>query len=282
MRAISAAGTTVAAGRRDVERVRRVEHEADVVAEVGPDRARSSRSRSSSGSRRRRSPRSPCSWSQPVEVDRRGTTECTVLHDPQVAARRVDDVLQLEPGRPALQRRRPPSRAAPRRSGHRARSSAAIARGDARLRAAGLSRRRALGMPRTHAGRRVSEPRARAAACGGDSTVSACHRAPHEDRRHHRPRLAGSRGARAHGRGRHGRRAAELLPRHARGARRDRARWSATRPAAPAARSRSSRTSRARRCASARSTDDNVELQRRRRVTFVCRTPTARGQRRAA
>ena len=49
------------------------------------------------------------------------------------------------------------------------------------------------------------------------------HGAPHEDRRHDRARLARSRGARADGRGGHGRRAAELLPRHRRAARRDRA-----------------------------------------------------------
>ena len=45
--------------------------------------------------------------------------------------------------------------------------------------------------------------------------------APHEDSRHHRPRLARARHASAHGRGGHGRRPAELLPRHARGARRN-------------------------------------------------------------
>ena len=63
-------------------------------------------------------------------------------------------------------------------------------------------------------------------------------RAPHEDRRHHRPRLARRRDARADGRGGHGRRAAELLARHARAARRDRparARAPPTARAAPVA-----------------------------------------------
>ena len=75
--------------------------------------------------------------------------------------------------------------------------------------------------------------------------------APHEDRRHHRPRLARPRGARPHGRGRDGRRPAELLPRQRRGARRDRApRARRRRPRRPPGRDPAG-PARARSCASA-------------------------------
>ena len=125
-------------------------------------------------------------------------------------------------------------------------------------------------------------PRARAAGCGSGSSSRAATRpagrggdaprhaaarltapspphrdnhrphAPDQDRRDHRPGLPRSRGAGADGRGRHGRRAAELLARQRRGARRDRRAASATRRAAPGARSRSCRTCPGRSCASAR------------------------------
>ena len=77
--------------------------------------------------------------------------------------------------------------------------------------------------------------------------------APNQDRRHDRTRLPGPGDARAHGRGRDGRRAAELLPRQPRDARRERRAACAAASARPAARWRSSRTCPGRRSASARS-----------------------------
>ena len=113
----------------------------------------------------------------------------------------------------------------------------------------------------------------RAASSGANAgTMPYCpgHGAPHEDRRHHRPRLARSRGARADGRGGHGRRAAELLPRHRRAARRDRAARARRGRAAPAARSRSSRTCPGPKLRIGALRDDIVELKPGDRVTFVC------------
>ena len=96
------------------------------------------------------------------------------------------------------------------------------------------------------------------------ATVRAAH-APHEDRRHHRPRLARPRGARPDGRGGHGRRAAELLPRQRRASTRRPRSACATPPTAPAAPSRSCRTCPGRSCASASSRDGHRRAQARRR-----------------
>ena len=94
--------------------------------------------------------------------------------------------------------------------------------------------------------------------------------APHEDRRHDRPRLARARDARAAGRGGHGRGAAELLPRHARGARRDGRAACATPPGARGARWRSCRTSPARSCGSARCARTSSSSRPASTLTFVC------------
>ena len=94
--------------------------------------------------------------------------------------------------------------------------------------------------------------------------------APHQDRRHHRSRLARPGDARADDRGGHGRRAAELLARGTtRCTPRPRA-ASATPPSAPGGRWRSCRTCPGPSCASASCAEGTVELKAGDPVTFVC------------
>ena len=98
--------------------------------------------------------------------------------------------------------------------------------------------------------------------------------APNEDRGHDRSRLERARGARPDGRGRDGRRSAELQPRHRRAACADGAAGSARRPAGPGAPWRSCRTSPARNCASARCGTGPPTSASATTVTFVCNGDT--------